>query len=211
MEAQYPRSCEGKIAQGHHYSPSYHSHPPRRTDGSRIHHDLPSFSRMAPGQPGYGWFDIQFWWYKQSIWITVGYHVGWLWNREVQRVCLSHWCSSKKTLTILISWTHFLVVITTHAEPQTGFLHTAPGNTGSVSVEEVSFNSFSIHWIILIYQFLFQLFNFIFLPRFHDILKRSPTNILMLLACGALSAQPASRKMIKEISSTCVHISLWHK
>ena len=105
---------------------------------------VPSFSRMAPGQPGYGWFDIKFWWYKQSIWITVGYHVGWLWNREVQRVCLSHWYSSKKTLTILISWTRFLVVITTHADPRTSFLHTAPGNTGSVSVEEVSFNSFSI-------------------------------------------------------------------
>ena len=211
MEAQYLRSCKGKIAQGHHYSPSYHSHPPWRTDGSRIHHDLPSFSRMAPGQPGYGWFDIQFWWYKQSIWITVGYHVGWLWNREVQRVCLSHWCSSTKNTNYLNQLDPFLGGHYNPCWSSDRFLAYCPREYWfSISWgSQFQFFFYSLDYSDLL--ILFQLFNFIFLPRFHDILKRSPTNILMLLACGALSAQPASRKMIKEISSTCVHISWWHK
>lgn len=79
-------------------------------------------------------------------------------------------------------WTRFLVVITTHSDPETGYLHIAPGHTASAPVDE--------------------LFNFMFPERFHNILKRSPTNILSLLSCGALSNQPESREMIKQISST---------
>ena len=40
--------------------------------------------------------------------------------------------------TFLFRWSQFLVVITTHSDPRTGDLHIAPGNTGSVPVNEVS-------------------------------------------------------------------------
>jgi hypothetical protein len=46
------------------------------------------------------------------------------------------------TLNISISWTRFLVVISTHSDPRTGDLHIAPGNTRSVPPAEVSFLTF---------------------------------------------------------------------
>lgn len=48
------------------------------------------------------------------------------------------------TLNILFRWTRFLVVITSHSDPNTGDLHIAPNNTGSVPIDEVSF--FSSFW-----------------------------------------------------------------
>ena len=45
-------------------------------------------------------------------------------------------------LNISISWTRFLVVISTHSDPCTGDLHIAPGNTGSVPAAKVSFLTF---------------------------------------------------------------------
>lgn len=47
-------------------------------------------------------------------------------------------------LNISIRWTRFLVVISTHSDPRTGDLHIAPGNTGSVPVDEVSFLTFYV-------------------------------------------------------------------
>ena len=47
-------------------------------------------------------------------------------------------------LSISITWTRFLVVISTHSDPCTGDLHIAPGNTGSVPVDEVSLITFFV-------------------------------------------------------------------
>jgi len=38
--------------------------------------------------------------------------------------------------------TQFFVVITTHSDPTTGYLHLGPNNVGSVPVEEVAFCNF---------------------------------------------------------------------
>ena len=105
-------------------------------------------------------------------------------------------------LNISIRWTRFLVVISTHSDPRTGDLHIAPGNTGSVPVDEVSFLSFFV--IILNFWTLFQLFQVIFPERFHKILQRDKKNILNLLACGALSSRPKSREDVKNIASKYV-------
>jgi hypothetical protein len=43
-------------------------------------------------------------------------------------------------------WSRFLVIITTHSDPETGYLHIAPNNTGSVPVNEVSI---FIYFIVL--------------------------------------------------------------
>jgi len=45
-------------------------------------------------------------------------------------------------LNVSIRWTRFLVVISTHSDPHTGDLYIAPGNTGSVPPDEVSFLTF---------------------------------------------------------------------
>ncbi|KIK03069.1 hypothetical protein K443DRAFT_131586 [Laccaria amethystina LaAM-08-1] len=80
-------------------------------------------------------------------------------------------------------WSRFLVIITTHSDPDTGFLHIAPGNTGSVPANE--------------------LFAFIFQERFRNILQRQEKNknILNLLSCGALSSLPSSRDAVKDLAS----------
>lgn len=52
-------------------------------------------------------------------------------------------------LNISIRWTQFLVIISTHSDPRTGDLHIAPGNTGSVPVDDVSF----FHFFVIILKF----------------------------------------------------------
>ena len=38
---------------------------------------------------------------------------------------------------VLLRWTQFMVFITTHSDPDTGYLHIAPKNGASVPVQEV--------------------------------------------------------------------------
>jgi hypothetical protein len=52
-------------------------------------------------------------------------------------------------LNILIRWTRFLVVISTHSDPRTGDLHIAPGNTGSAPANQVRFFIFCDYYKIL--------------------------------------------------------------
>ena len=115
---------------------------------------------------------------------------------------------------IIIRWTWFLVIITTHSDPETGDLHIAPNNTGSVPVDNVSL--FHFFASILIYYVVFQFFSVIFPERFRKILQREKNkNILNLLSCGALSSQPSSRDAIKGLASLYVLIhemkdEFWH-
>ena len=48
-------------------------------------------------------------------------------------------------LIFFLSWSQFMVVITSHSDPDTGFLHIAPNNAASVLAQEVyHLNSFPI-------------------------------------------------------------------
>ncbi|KIM38491.1 hypothetical protein M413DRAFT_76005 [Hebeloma cylindrosporum] len=77
----------------------------------------------------------------------------------------------------LKSSSQFMVFITSHSDPTSGYLHIGPNNVGSVPVEEV--------------------FSAIFTPQFRAILRRGNNNILSLLSCGALSSYMESRDQIK--------------
>jgi len=48
----------------------------------------------------------------------------------------SRYLSDTHTL-FLWSWAQFMVIITTHSDPASGYLHIAPDNAGSVPVQEV--------------------------------------------------------------------------
>jgi len=114
-----------------------------------------------------------------------------------------------------IRWTQFLVVITTHSDPERGDLHVAPNNTGAVPVDKVSLFCFSV--TILIYYILFQLFAILFPDHFCKILQREKSkNILNLLSCGALLSQPSSRDALKDMASLYVLMhdmkdEYWHQ
>lgn len=45
---------------------------------------------------------------------------------------------------VLLRWTQFMVFITTHSDPGTGYLHIMPKNGGSVPVQEVNLFFFSL-------------------------------------------------------------------
>ncbi|KAF8968065.1 hypothetical protein BDZ97DRAFT_1655612, partial [Flammula alnicola] len=60
----------------------------------------------------------------------------------------------------------FLVFFNGHSSPDTGDLHTAPDNIGAAPISMV--------------------FEWIFPPRFQKILKRSKSNMLVMLSCGSI-------------------------
>lgn len=43
-----------------------------------------------------------------------------------------------RLILVLLRWMQFMVVVTTHSDPETGFLHIMPNNGGSVPVQEVN-------------------------------------------------------------------------
>ena len=90
-----------------------------------------------------------------------------------------------------------MVVITTHSDLNTGDLHIAPNNTGSVPADEVSFYPFLL-WDC---SKLLPALRVIFPERFCNILQRDKENILNLLSFGALSSRPESREAVKTFAS----------
>jgi len=52
-----------------------------------------------------------------------------------------------KLIFFLFSWERFMVLITTHSDPTTGFLHIVPNNRGSVPVKEVQYFYLFIYYI----------------------------------------------------------------
>ncbi|KAF9470183.1 hypothetical protein BDN70DRAFT_943007, partial [Pholiota conissans] len=75
----------------------------------------------------------------------------------------------------------FVVFVTTHSDPRNGYLHISTNNKGAVSAE--------------------QLLNYIFNKPFCDLLQRGSNNILGILACGALTMIPESRKQIQDFAN----------
>ncbi|KAF8800473.1 hypothetical protein BYT27DRAFT_7117398 [Phlegmacium glaucopus] len=78
-------------------------------------------------------------------------------------------------------WCRFLIFITSHSDPNTGYIHIGPNNIGSVPIEE--------------------LLNVVFSTCFQNILRCSDSNILSLLSCGALSTREDSKGAVKEFAN----------
>ncbi|KAF8800814.1 hypothetical protein BYT27DRAFT_7116607, partial [Phlegmacium glaucopus] len=81
----------------------------------------------------------------------------------------------------LKEWCCFLIFITSHSHPNTGYIHMGPNNIGLVPIEE--------------------LLNVVFSTHFQNILRCSNSNILSLLSCGALSTRKDSKGAVKEFAN----------
>jgi hypothetical protein len=58
--------------------------------------------------------------------------------------CVSITLIIMRLIFVLLRWTQFMVFITTHSDPETGYLHIMPKNGGSAPVQDVNHFFFSL-------------------------------------------------------------------